>query len=175
MSAYWGPGVADYRIRQTAAQLSVRQGNTGRRVVSLLLVVLGGSMLAPATGLLEPDDPMGPVQRAVGFGLGVGAALVGAWMYARAQPAVIELDRTRGTVAVHAGPRHARRSIMLGLGELVEPVVEDREFSDGDVGHRLLLVFRSGERITLGEDFVGGKSAGDAAAAIRRFLRLPAR
>jgi hypothetical protein len=170
MNAYWGPGVANYRMRQTAARLSVRQGNTGRRVVSLLFIVMGGAMLAIATGLLENDDPMGPGRTTLVVALATGAILLGAWMFARAQPTVVVLDRTRGTLVVSTGPRQARRWVTHGLGELVEPAVEDREFTDGDVGHRLVLVLRSGARVAAGEDFVGGASAGHAAAAIRHFL-----
>jgi hypothetical protein len=169
VGTYWGAGIADYRVTQTPTRLSVSQGNTGRRVVGALIAVVGGFTLAVATGLLEPDEPVSGFARVVAVLAAVGFVAIGVLMGKGAGTTVAVFDRSRDAVVVRSGPTDAR-PVTRGLAELVGPLVEKEDFSDGDVGHRLVLLFHSGERLPLGQDFVGGASAARAAEAIRAFL-----
>jgi hypothetical protein len=165
--AYWGAGIGSYRVRRTPTLLSVRQGSLGRRVVGLLIAAVGGGCLALAA--VDPAETMWAFRRVVGLLPAAGFLAFGVWITRSALPTVAVFDRARDAVVVQHG-RGEARAVTRGLADLVGPVVETSDFDDGDRGHRLVLVFRSGERLPLGQDFVGGASAGRAAAAIREFL-----
>jgi len=169
MSQYWSSSLAEYGVTQTPSRLSVRRGTAGRRAYGAMFILMGGVALAMACGLVPTDETItvGPRLGAVLIG-GVFIA-IGVSMRKPTRAVDVVFDRAAGTVVFFGGPAE-ERPVPRRLADVVDVFVEDKNFNDGDEGHRIALLFRSGDLVRLGDAFIGGDSAERAAATIRTFL-----